>query len=114
MSAPDNLNRQQFTGFLPVSKLRPSENTPENERWSRRGAGYEYQQAMVQHVAEHGLPDPIEVSYSRYPGQRKPHLNIAQGHHRWHAAKQLGMKYVPVELESYHGRPSELLDEPPA
>lgn|SRR5487761_1890309 len=113
MGADEHLNRQQFTGMMPVASLRPRENTPVNERWDRRGAGWDYQQALVQHVAEHGMPGSIEVSYHAGgptgAGRSKtPRAYIAQGHHRYHAAKQLGMTHVPVVVDSRIGKPPEL------
>jgi hypothetical protein len=116
MSASDHLSPQQFfTGQMPVSSLRPREDTPANERWARRGAGYDYQQALVGHIAEHGMPGPIEVDYhaggpTGAGKSRVARPYIAQGHHRYHAAKQLGMTHVPVTVKSYAGRPPELLD----
>jgi hypothetical protein len=119
MSADDHLSGPQFfTGYMPTKALRPTENTPETEKWARRGAGYDYQQALVSHVAEHGMPGPIEVDYHAGGPTMAGRSKVAQpyvrdGHHRYHAAKQLGMPHVPVTLKSYADRPPELLDELP-
>jgi hypothetical protein len=118
MAASDNLSRQQFTGMMPLSSLRPREKTAENENWARRGAAWDNQQSMVNHIAEHGFESvgPIEVSYHAggplgLGRGTTPRAYIAQGHHRYHAAKQLGLTHVPVVVDSRIGRPPEMLDE---
>ena len=106
---------ETFTGQLPVSLLHPTEDTSANERWERRGAGWKYQQEMVEQVSGHGMPGPVEVDYHAggptMEGRSKtPRYYIRQGHHRFYAARQLGMTHVPVVVKSYHGHPPDLVE----
>jgi GNAT superfamily N-acetyltransferase len=109
-----------FTGWMPTESLRPTEDTPRNEHWDRSEAAQKYLGDLKSHISQHGM-GPIEVTYgsSKEIGQgsvpisRKPAGYIAQGHHRWHAARELGMSHVPVTVKSFYGRPPELLDHPP-
>lgn len=113
MPAVEHLGAEQFSGWLPVSSLRPTEASVTNRE--RGPAGKMYREEMKQHIAEHGFTmGPLEVDYvKRFSTSRKPQAWVMQGHHRYWAAKQLGMTHVPVEGRTRAGPVPGLLQERP-
>lgn len=109
-----NLSSQQFEGWLPVESLRPTEASVTSRE--RGPAGKQYLNEMKSHIAEHGFQHvgPLEVDYTkRFSNSRKPQAWLMQGHHRYAAAKQLGMTYVPVKGKTRAGPVPGLLGEKP-
>lgn len=122
MAAREAISAEQFSGWLPVKAIRPSESSIE-ERYSadnphRRTneAGMRYAADMQAHIAEHGFTmGPLEVNYGKQFGrERKDSVYLMQGHHRLWSAKKLGMTHVPVEGVNRSGGPVPgLLEEHP-
>jgi hypothetical protein len=98
MSADEHLNPQQFfVGHMRVSDLHPSEDDVHFDP--------DVQSALTRDISERGITEPIEVHASRGMLTR-----IYNGHHRYQAARDLGMKTVPVKLNTREGMPGKLVD----
>lgn len=125
MAATDHLNGQQFMSVSEIGSL-PSQWTEgfDEDRWRPTGrtltneeafhqtadrlgpraddraanfgfpSGRAYQDHITSSVAEHGMQEPIALARPRMPGQA-PY--VSNGHHRWIAARTLGLDQVPVK-----------------
>jgi hypothetical protein len=113
MSAQDHLQGEQFSGWMPLKSIKPTESSiPDrygvtNPHRRTNEAGMEYAADMRDHIAEHGFTmGPLEVTYGkRFGNERKDSTYLTQGHHRYWAAQQLGMTHVPVEGVNRTGVP---------
>jgi hypothetical protein len=113
MPAHEVMSREQFSGWLPIESLRPTERSVVVRE--RGPAGRQYRNEMKTHIAEHGFTmGPLEVDYGKqFSSSRKPQALLKQGHHRYWVAKQLGMTHVPVEGRTTAGPVPGLLKERP-
>lgn len=113
MPAREAISPEQFSGWLPLKAIKPTESSIEsryradNPHARTNEAGMQYAADMKAHIAEHGFTmGPLEVTHGkRFGNERKDSTYLAQGHHRLWAAKKLGMTHVPVEGVNRSGGP---------
>ena len=100
MSASDNLSQNQFMDIDKVGRLwsgdpdfkgRKVHELDEYEVSAHDAGGYDDRtksnyQELESHVSKHGVQEPLVVS-----GR-----TLLDGHHRYTAAKKLGIKKLPV------------------
>jgi hypothetical protein len=104
MAASDHLSAAQFRPIEEIGAM-PSqygnmtveqayqgpERYDEMEQEYARNKGYnsaqEYQAALRDHVAEHGIKNPLVYGSG----------GLGNGHHRYFAARDLGMTHIPAE-----------------
>lgn len=125
MTASDHLNGQQFMSVAEIGSM-PSQWTEgwDADKWRNTGrtltneeayhqpadrlgpraddraanfgfdSGRAYQDHITSDIAANGIQTPLALAKPRMPGQQ-PYLS--NGHHRWMAARELGMDQVPVK-----------------
>lgn len=72
-------------------------------------AGFEddpegYIEHLASDIKERGFQEPVVLQQSRY---KDDHYAVAEGHHRFHAARRAGIETVPVRRWDPEGWPKE-------
>lgn len=105
MSAADHLSNQfgahENVEYVPTSALDPMRVSDRaHERPGMIYTGPDRIKELQGSIKESGIKEPLIVQYS----QHHRSAQLAEGHHRLEAAKNLGITHVPVRVERVIGK----------